>query len=162
MTGRSRRMTDILFTLALFCVFSVCALLVVVMGADVYHRGTEDMQQNFDSRTSLSYISTKLRQTDSAGSVTIGQLGDEPALILRETIDGMPYATWIYCHEGSLKEVFTLEENTPTPEMGQAIMALSALEMELLPQGVLKVTTVETNDHSDFLLYTPRCEVEEA
>lgn len=155
-TGRSRRMMDILFTLALFCVFAVCSLMVVVMGADVYRKGTREMQDNYDTRTSLSYLSTKLRQTDSLGSITLRELEGTPALVLGEEIDGTRYLTWIYCREGSLQEVFTLEGLTPTPQMGRVIMALEGLEAEFLSTGTLKVTAVEAGGRSDFLLHTPR------
>lgn len=156
MTGRSRRMMDIVFTLALFCVFAVCALMVVVLGADVYRKGTQEMQRNFDTRTSLSYLSTKLRQTDVHGSIALGELEGTPALVLTEEIDGVRYHTWIYCRDGSLQEVFTLAGLTPTPQMGRPIMALEGLEAQFLPTGTLKVTAVETGGRSDYILHTPR------
>ena len=45
---------DFLFTLALFCVFAASALMVVVIGANVYRQTVRGMDSNYDSRTSLT------------------------------------------------------------------------------------------------------------
>jgi hypothetical protein len=81
--------------------------MVVMLGADIYRKGVDDMQRNFDSRTSLSYLATKLRQGDEAGGILVTELEGCPALVLEETINGTLYRTWIYSYEGSLREVFT-------------------------------------------------------
>ncbi len=157
MMGRSRHATDILFTLALFCVFAVCALMVVMLGADVYRKGTREMEQNFDARTSLSYLATKLRQGDRRDGVTLGELGGVPALVLSDELEGAAYNTWIYCQDGALREVLMARELSPTPDMGQPIMALESLEAEFLDSGILRVTVTEPDGRVGTLLYTPRC-----
>lgn len=157
MTGRrTQHMTDLLFTLALFCVFAVCALLVVVMGADVYQKGVEDMGRNFDSRTSLSYIATKLRQSDLQGGISLGSLDGTPALTLTQTVEEVSYRTWIYCDQGSLKEVFTLADLPPKLSDGQAIMDLKELRLEELEDGLIRIIAVEPEGRTQELLYTPR------
>ena len=51
---------DFLFTLALFCVFAASALMVVVIGANVYRQTVRGMDSNYDSRTSLTYLTEKV------------------------------------------------------------------------------------------------------
>lgn len=46
-----RSFVDVLFTLALFCVFCASALAVVVIGADVYTSTARSMDDNFSTRT---------------------------------------------------------------------------------------------------------------
>lgn len=66
---------DFLFTLALFCVFAASALMVVVIGANVYRQTVRGMDSNYDSRTSLTYLTEKVRQNDAANAVTIRSVG---------------------------------------------------------------------------------------
>lgn len=63
---------DLLFPLALFCAFAVTSLLVVVVGADVYRRTTDEMDRNFALRTPLAYLSQAVHRTDLAGGISIG------------------------------------------------------------------------------------------
>lgn len=158
MKQHSGHLVDILFTLALFCVFAVCALMVVVMGADVYSKSVDDMQQNFDARTSLSYISTKLRQGDSASYATaVQQMADgTQALVLEQNIDGVGYRTWIYSYDGQLREIFTLAELLPAPDEGQPIMELPSLTIQQHPTGLLELTTQDTTGQQSQLFYSPR------
>ena len=62
---------DILFVLALFGVFAVSALALVTIGADVYQHTVEDMSVNYESRTAVSYILEKVRQNDTADSISL-------------------------------------------------------------------------------------------
>ena len=52
----NRHMVDILFVIALFCVFALSALMLVIIGSNVYKKTVTNMDNNFDSRTSFSYI----------------------------------------------------------------------------------------------------------
>lgn len=153
----SRHMVDLLFTLALFCAFAGCALMVVIMGANVYSKGVDSMQSNFDVRTSISYIAAKLRQGDEKQSIHCENLGTIPALTLDKTINGTTYRTWIYSYEGALCEVFTLRELPISPSEGQRIMELNSLTPQKLSDNLFKITVEEANGHEEVLFYSPRC-----
>ena len=80
---KQRRQTthaiDFLFTITLLAFFAISALLAVVIGARVYERITENMSINYDSRTSIAYVTEKIRQHDAAGGVLrAGQQRDGP------------------------------------------------------------------------------------
>ena len=96
---------DIIFILSLFCIFTASALLVVLMGADVYQGITKDMDYNYSSRSSISYVTEKIRQHDSEGQVFVGNLEGEPALILTQNYNNEIYETWIYRDGNHLKEI---------------------------------------------------------
>ena len=70
-TQEKHFIVDILFVLALFGVFAVSALSLVTIGADVYQHTVEDMSVNYDSRTAVSYIMEKVRQSDTADSISL-------------------------------------------------------------------------------------------
>lgn len=103
----NRHIVDALFVLALFAVFAISALMLVTIGANVYQKTVNDMDANYSGRTAFSYVTEKLRQNDSAGTISIGALEGHPAIILSQDIDGRLYNTYLYQYEGYLTELFT-------------------------------------------------------
>lgn len=97
---------DVLFVLALFVVFTLSALVLVILGASVYKQTVSYMDENYTARTAYSYLTEKVRQNDLYDSISIGQLEGTPALVLTREINGTNYATYLYLHDGSLRELF--------------------------------------------------------
>ena len=52
-------------------------------------------------------------------------------LCITEEIDGAEYITRVYCHEGWIRELFTLAEGDFAPEDGEKILEAEALELSL-------------------------------
>ena len=153
---KSRSAVDLIYGLALFCVFAACALMVVMLGANVYKSVTAEAEANFDTRTGLSYIATKLEQNDTAGCVGLAELEGADALTLDLHLeDGSSYRTWLYCRDGSLQEQLLPADLTPDPAAGQVIMPLQELELEL-EQQLLKATATHADGRSETLYYTLR------
>lgn len=153
---KSRNAVDLIYGLALFCVFAACALMVVMLGANVYKNVNEEAEANFDTRTGLSYIATKLEQNDTADCIGLAQLAGEDALVLDLHLeDGSSYRTWLYCCDGSLQEQLLPADLEPDPAVGQVIMPLQQLELEL-EDGLLKATATHTDGRSETLYYALR------
>jgi len=150
-------MIDIIFTLALFCVFAASALLVVLIGANVYQNTTSSMSDNFDTRTSITYISTKIRQSDALDSVYMTEFDGVPALILSQEIEGDLYHTWIYHYDGELREIFAAADANVSPENGQTIMSVPSLTMEPLDHNMFRFTTVDSGGRRVSMIISPRC-----
>lgn len=127
---KQKHSIDTVFALALFCLFAVMALLVLSSGIRTYRGIEESMQSHYDQRTALSYIASKVRHYDAAGSVSVGDFGGENALCLREEIDGYEFCTWIYEYDGQIYELFTEPECELTPDCGEAILSADSLEFE--------------------------------
>ena len=113
---------DGVFALLLFGVFASCVLLVLFMGTSVYSRLTERSQQAYDRRTSVQYVTTKVRQVPSAANVSVQDLDGVSALTITEDISGELFNTRIYCYDGWLMELFTFADNEFNPADGQRIM----------------------------------------
>ena len=64
-----RHMVDVLFVLTLFCVFALCSILLIAVGAKVYQNTINSMETHFTSTTSLSYITEKIRQNDTSSGI---------------------------------------------------------------------------------------------
>ena len=113
---------DGVFALLLFGVFASCVLLVLFMGTSVYSRLTERSQQAYDRRTSVQYVTTKVRQVPSAANVSVQDFDGVSALTITEDINGELFNTRIYCYDGWLMELFTFADNEFNPADGQRIM----------------------------------------
>ena len=134
---------DILFVLALFGVFAVSALALVTIGADVYQHTVEDMSVNYESRTAVSYIMEKVRQNDTAGSISLTTLDDVPALCMLSQIEEDTYCTYLYLYDGHLKELFMREGSSLGGQVlpaGTDIMELQDLELSYAADGLIRVS----------------------
>lgn len=120
---------DTLFVIALFCLFALSAIFLIMIGANIYGRTVNNMEKNFDNRTALAYITEKVRQSDSADSLCIGTFHECPALIITSRIEGTEYCTYLYEYEGCLREIMVHKGMTPDPGIGQTIIAVSGFSL---------------------------------
>lgn len=120
-----------LMALLIFGVFAVCILMVLLTGADVYSRLVDRGQQHYDCRTVAQYVTTRVRQADRAGSVTVADFGGVNALVLREEIHGEGYLTRVYCFDGFIRELFTAEGGDFSPEDGEKLLEAKQLSFSL-------------------------------
>ena len=83
--------------LLLFAVFASCVALILLFGADIYRNLSQRDQDNYQRRTAVQYVTTRIRQSDAEGMVFIGDFyeatpntsGD--TLFLCEELDGKPF-----------------------------------------------------------------------
>lgn len=122
---KNRHMVDFLFVIVLFCVFALSALMLVMIGSNVYKKTVSSMDQNYNTRTSFAYITEKIRQSDSKGAVSIGSFDGADTLILTTASNNTVYNTYIYMYDGYLKELFAKSDATISLESGQNILPIS-------------------------------------
>ena len=116
---------DILFVIALFCMFALSAIFLISVGADIYGKTVSHMESNFNSRTAFAYVTEKVRQADAASAIDIGQLDGIPALTITQTMGDTQYITYLYQHENHLKELMVREDTPLGPAAGQDILTLT-------------------------------------
>lgn len=124
--------------LLLFGVFAVCILMVLLTGADIYQRLTQRDQGSYDRRTAAQYITTRVRQADTQGRITIEEFGGTSALVIREDIEGESYLTRVYCWDGYIQELFSAQRWQFGPEDGEPILEAAGLSFAL-EDGLLTV-----------------------
>lgn len=149
---------DLLFTLALFCVFAASSFLVVLMGANIYKQTVTQMTQNYNTRTSLSYLAEKIRQNDIADGIRIGEVEGATALVLEQKVGESTYQTWIYSSGGELREVMVAQGAKVKAADGQPIMELADLQVDRSPEGLLSLTTIDPDGTVSTLKLSLRCE----
>lgn len=156
-TTQERHIIDVLFVLALFGIFAFSALMLVMIGANVYQNTVDDMSSNFDSRTATAYITEKLRQGDVMDSVSLEQLEGTDTIVLSQDIEGQEYCTYLYFHNGNLMELFMRRGADlvgDTLGAGQAIMPLTDMKIESLSDSLFSVNLVTAGGEAKTLLLT--------
>lgn len=127
---------DILFPWALFGLLAICGLLVLILAADIYQDTTTMADENYESRTVLSYLTEKIHQNDN-GTVTIGSVDGTDSLIIRQDYDGEEYCTYIFEEDGMLKELFVRSGTAVSTADGKAVIPVEDFKMEALENGLL-------------------------
>lgn len=148
---KSSHVFDSLFAFLLLIAFLMFSLLLSGVGSVIYQKGTDSLNENYTTRTALAYLQEKLRQHDEAGTLSETTVGDEPALALAETKDGVNYVTYIYYYDGALRELFTAASATPSPETGSKITQLSSFTFEEIsspPEDGGHLLRLSTTDHT--------------
>lgn len=149
-SNENHHMVDILFTLALFCVFTASALLVVIIGANVYRSTVTRMQENYSVRTALSYVTEKIRQYDTEDSVDTAELSDgTDALLLKESYDGKSFCTYIYEDEGKLMELYIDAAQEPEKSDGRKIMDVDSFTVEKINPTLFYFTVIGDDGASE-------------
>jgi len=139
---------DGLAALLLFGIFAVCVLAVLLTGAGAYKRLMERDQASYDRRTCTQYLTTRVRQADRLGSVSVEEFGGIPALCL---MDEYGYVTRVYCYDGYLMELYTSPDAGLEPEDGEHLMEAEGLTMSL-EDGLLELS-VTRPDGAEERLY---------
>lgn len=143
---KNRHMVDILFVIALFCVFAVSALMLVMIGSNVYKKTVHNMDQNYNTRTSFAYITEKIRQFDSQDAISVGSLEGTDALILTTTANDTIYNTYIYRYDGYLKELFVKSDAAISLESGQNILPISDFTLLAINEHLYQFTLTSENN----------------
>ena len=121
--GTFRNITNFI-PLLVFTLLAVCVLAVLLTGAGIYNRLTDQGQVQYDRRTLSRYLTTRIRQADEQDAVFAETTEDTDALVLRETIDNYVYETRIYCCNGYLREMFCEAGAGLPPEFGEEILPM--------------------------------------
>lgn len=138
--------------LLVFAVFMVSILLVLLTGADAVKKINRRDQESYNYRTLVQYITTRVRQADQRGMVSVRSFESGDALVLTEEIEGEMYETRVYCHDGYLRELFIDAGLEMEAEFGEAILPLDAIRFEDEGTHILAHLTLTGGEQEDLLL----------
>lgn len=150
-------MVDVLFVIALFFVFALSSLMLVVIGANVYQRTVENMDDSYRFRTTSAYITEKFRQNDAYESIEVGKIADSDALIFSQTIHESKYHTYLYLYDNQLKELFVKEGNSLGPNAGQDILPLTDFSIQVISDDLFQFSLTDLTGKTTTLLISSHC-----
>ena len=134
-------------------IFAISCLFLINIGLQVYKKVVVSNNENYELRTSLSYIATKVRQTDTLGRTYIEMKEDVPVLVLGEEVDGNVYETLIYHYNGNLCELYREEKMEYELDYGIEVMEVHGFDFEVTDDGFIKLmATNKAGDREELLL----------
>jgi len=135
------RSIDTIFVLIVFSIFAISVLMVLMLGASIY-RNINDISNDGQSElTALSYIWTKTKNFDDAGSLHVGDFQGVPSLFIDEKLGDTYYRTAIYYYDGWLCELFSEASLVFSPEDGVRVISVNEIRFESVDHGLIKATT---------------------
>lgn len=153
---RNKHLIDLVFPIALLFVFATSSLVVLVLAANIYSSTTNQIQTNDQNRTSLSYISQKMRQNDMGGDISIEKVDDIDCLTIRSSLNGNSYITYIYEYEGVLKELFVNADVRISLKNGKDIMTIDSLSMYEIDDGLFSFLSTDKGGKTNSLIISER------
>lgn len=144
---KNKTSVDILVILAVFCVFTLTALFVVLFGAKVYQSNVDGINGSFNQRTSYLYIREKIKSHNRADAISITD--DGTMIILTQPLGAKNFNTYLYTADGNLCE-YTAAANAPfNSNYGDAVLPLNGLKIEAVKDNLLKISLTTDNNETD-------------
>lgn len=145
---KQKHMIDFLFPIALFFVFALSALTLVLFAARIYRSTTENSSLQYTSRTGLSYISEKIHQNDGNGTIALGSFDGCDALIMDQFYGEEVYHTYIYAYGQELKELFIRDGVTASAADGRTILEIQDFSIEQLSENLFQFDCTDAKNQA--------------
>ena len=116
-------------TIVIVALFAIAALVLLSAGMQVYQKVMLASNENFELRTSLSYVATKIRQYDASGMIDVKNIDGTDVLVLSEEYDGEMYDTMIYFMDGALCELMQAKEFEPELDFGFQTLEIDSFDI---------------------------------
>ena len=126
--------------------FTMAASLLVNAGVQAYRDIVAENVSNYRLRTSLSYVTTKIRQMDQEGSIQLERREGVEVLAMKQQIDDTLYETLIYFYKGKLYEVFQEqggEFDLSDVGYGDEITQIAQFSMEEVNTSLMRFTAMD-------------------
>ena len=124
MKNNGHRNISRLLGLLVFALFALCVAAVLLTGAGTYRNLTRRGSEAHNQRLAVRYLTTRFQQ---APAVRVEDFHGLQALTVREQFGGKTYLTRVYCHDGSLRELFSAENAQVSPGDGEILLEVENL-----------------------------------
>lgn len=145
---RPNHMIDSLFPVVLFFLFTICALVVLLLAVRVYESTTDNSARNNVSQATLIYITEKMHQNDCGTDITITEIEGHTALQLSHAGNKEGYVTYMYHYNNSLYELFIRSDISPSLSAGSPIAQIADFSVELSAENLLRLYVTDDKGNS--------------
>ncbi len=114
-----------LYLFVLFGMLAIFSLMIVILGARVYHNVVSVTEQNNQVRSSVLYLTNKVRSSDQTGSIDVTEYNGISVLQLSNIYETANYSLLIYYSDGAIRELLTDTPDTFDPSQGDIITSAS-------------------------------------
>lgn len=130
---------DSFFILLLLCIFAFGSLFVVIFSIDAYQNISDKMNNNFKQITPLSYVASKVRQSDTSDSIKLEDKEGLTALVIKSEDNNEICETWIYNYDGYIYEIYISEGTEFSLSDGNAIFENNKIEFSIINNNLLSI-----------------------
>lgn len=136
-TRGGKTQIEVLAVFVLLLLLGVSAFTLAMAGADSFRALSGFRDQSAATRVALSYTTMKIHQYDAQGVLSLEPhpVTGETALVIRETVAGQAYETWVYYSGGYLREALVTAGQTPTDEYGFEVIPLTGYTLSPAADG---------------------------
>lgn len=127
---------DIVFLLVVFLMFTFSGVALLILATNFYQSTIARSEENDSARVAVAYVREVLHQNDSSDGVSFSEFEGTRCLRVPQEED---YVLYLYYYDGELKELYTKEGATVTPENGQKILELQSFSIEEITPDLWKV-----------------------
>jgi len=148
------------FVFLLLGIFAVFSTLIVLLGAQLYREIVDQTDIHNSRRVLYSYVSNAVRGNDATNTIHTEKIGDVDMLVFDWVVDDECYETYIYCYEGTLRELFTSQDQEFDPDYGEVICEANAFR-PVLSDGLLEIYVEDAGGQARTLHMALNCAGEE-
>lgn len=123
----------------LFLIFTSSLLVVILTAANSYKGLSNYTGANYEERTCLQYIVSKLRSCDASDTIEISSFGDSECISFSTRIDNVEYTTYLYTYDGMLMELLCEADVELDAEAGFEIMKMKNLSFNFEASDLLRI-----------------------
>ncbi len=152
MRAQREHVIDLLFSLSLLCVFTICGLLLVFTGISVYKDTVLEIERTYSERTALSYLAKQIRQNDTSGGVEITEIEGEVAILLTDEDEADGYSKYIYYNDGYICELYEDENTEVALSAGQPLLAVDGWGVVENENGTITLSIIDNEAGDEFNL----------
>ena len=134
---------DSLFPIVLFCLFTLSALVVILLAVRIYESTTERSARSNISQAALNYVSEKIHQNDCGSEFAIVDLDGQTALQIIHTDAKDGYITYIYQYKEGLYEIFIRDDVNPVLSAGSFIAKITGFSPEQISSSLLRLQFID-------------------
>lgn len=118
-----------LISFALLMLFTVSAVILLVLGLSGYRGVVRAGETAAELRTTLGYVSSKLHAAGETDRIYIDHREGTDVLIIAEDFEDDALETRIYWYDGALNEIYTYAETPFEPEYGTRLADIAEFKM---------------------------------
>ncbi|MBP1926239.1 hypothetical protein J2Z76_002104 [Sedimentibacter acidaminivorans] len=141
-----------IFIMLLFLIIVILSIMIINLGKEIYISINNDRTNNYELRVSLSYISNKIRQADKKSMVDIRDFNGNPAIVIKETYDGLNYENWIYYNDNNIYEILIDEGESFGIYDGMKVLEVDNFNISKINDNLYKISVVEEGRSSDLVI----------
>lgn len=144
------------FVFMLLGVFAVFSTLLVLLCTQAYRNTVDQTAAHRDERIIQSFMRNTLRAEDSRNAFGTTTIDGVDALTITTDFDGEIYVRYLYCYDGSLRDLFIGADDTFYPAFGEEVCPAASFSASMT-DGLVTIVMTDPEDRMYTFTIAQRC-----